>query len=54
MSLTLLLGDRRYVFDVVRAVVPKITLDDVFLARGEIVQEVQATLTKVDAASRSG
>lgn len=38
---------RRYVFDVVRAVVPKIDLDNVFIAKEEIAQDVQATLTKV-------
>ena len=37
----------RYVFDVVRAVVPKIDLDNVFIAKEEIAQDVQATLTKV-------
>lgn len=36
----------RYVFDVVRAVVPKIDLDNVFIAKEEIAQDVQATLTK--------
>lgn len=34
-------------FDVVRAVVPKIDLDNVFIAKEEIAQDVQATLTKV-------
>ncbi len=33
-------------FDVVRAVVPKIDLDNVFIAKEEIAQDVQATLTK--------
>ncbi|KAK9834293.1 hypothetical protein WJX81_004104 [Elliptochloris bilobata] len=35
-----------YVFDVVRAVVPKIDLDNVFIAKEEIAKDVQDTLTK--------
>ncbi len=44
-------GILRYVFDVVRAVVPKIDLDNVFIAKEEIAQDVQATLTKVRGAT---
>lgn len=47
MVFTMSLIKRRYVFDVVRAVVPKIDLDNVFIAKEEIAQDVQATLTKV-------
>ncbi|CAL8466533.1 g6069 [Coccomyxa elongata] len=35
-----------YVFDVVRAIVPNILLDDVFTAKTEIAKEVKDTLTK--------
>jgi len=35
----------------VRAVVPKIDLDNVFIAKEEIAQDVQATLTKVRGAT---
>ena len=37
----------RYVFDVVRALVPKIDLDDVFTAKEEIAKDVQAALATV-------
>eukprot|EP00884_Botryococcus_braunii_P018486 jgi/Botrbrau1/5320/Bobra.0391s0031.1 len=37
---------RSYVFDVVRAIVPKINLDDVFTTKEEIAQSVKDELTK--------